>query len=78
LLSQSLEDLQKVQGLCSEMCPGSSHDVYQSISIKSEVIPDTGEEDYSVLITIPRIKAEPEVSCFSVWLISQIHVSLVL
>jgi hypothetical protein len=78
LFLQSLADLEKAQGLCSEICPASSHVAYQSVSIKAEVISDAEEEEYSALITIPRINAKPEVSCLSVGWISQIQASLVL
>jgi hypothetical protein len=66
IVLQNLVDLEKVQGLCGEMCPASSHDVYQAISVKSEVFSDAEEEKYPVLISFPGIKAEPEVSCVSV------------
>jgi hypothetical protein len=75
---QNLADLEKGQGLCSEICPASSHDAYEAVSIKAEESSDVEEEEYPVPITFPRIKAEPEVSCVSVRWISQIQVSLLL
>jgi hypothetical protein len=74
---QNLVDLEKVQGLCSKMCPGFCCDAYQAVSIKAEVFSDA-EKEYPVRITFPGIKAEPEVSCFSIRGISHIEVSLVL
>ncbi|XP_033609347.1 zinc finger protein 271-like [Cryptotermes secundus] len=56
----SLMDIERVRGLCSEICPSSSHDAYPPIGIKAEVISDEEEEEYSVLITIPRIEVKPE------------------
>jgi hypothetical protein len=75
---QNLADLEKGQGLCSEMCPASSCDGYQAVAIKAEVFSNAEEEEYPVRITFPRIKAEPEVSCVSIRWISQIQISLVL
>jgi hypothetical protein len=75
---QNLADLEKGQGLCSEICPASSHDAYEAISIKAEVFSDAEGEEYPVPIKFPGIKAEPEVSCISVRWISQVQVSLVL
>jgi hypothetical protein len=63
---QNLGDLEKVHSLCSAICPSSSCDAYQAVSIKAEVFSDTEEEEYPVPIIFPRIKAEPEVSCVSV------------
>jgi hypothetical protein len=63
---QNLADSEKVQGLCSEICPASSCDVYQAISIKAEVFSDAEEEVYHIPITFTGIKVEPEVSCLSV------------
>jgi hypothetical protein len=62
---QDLVNLEKVRGLCSEICPTSSHDTYQAIIIKDEVFSDA-EEEYSIPITFPGMKVEPEVSCVSV------------
>jgi hypothetical protein len=74
---QNLADLQKVQGLCSEICPASSRDAYQATSTKAKVFPHSEEEEYPVPVTYPGIKAEPKVSCVHVGWISQIQVSLV-
>jgi hypothetical protein len=62
---QNLADSEKVQGLCCEICPASSCDIYQAITIKAEVCSEA-EEVYPVPITFAGIKAEPEVSCHSV------------
>jgi hypothetical protein len=78
VLLQDLTDLEKVRDLHSEMCPASSCDAYQAVTIKTEVFSNAEEENYPVRITFPGIKAEPEVSCVSVRWISQIQVSLVL
>jgi hypothetical protein len=64
---QDLVDLKKVQSLCSEICPVSSHDAYQTTSLKAEVFSVAEEEEeYSIPITYPGINVEPEVSCVSV------------
>jgi hypothetical protein len=63
---QNPADLEKVQGLHSEICPASSHDAYQAISIKAEVPSEAEAEEDPLAITFPGgIKAEPEVSCVS-------------
>jgi hypothetical protein len=69
---QKLTDSENVQGPCTKICPASSHDVYQAISIKAEVLSDVEEED-PVPITFPGIKAEPEVSCFSMSTLGGFH-----
>jgi hypothetical protein len=75
---QNLADLEEGQGRCSEICPVSSHDAYEAISIKAEELSDAEEGEYPVPITFPGINAKPEVSCISVRWISQIQVSCVL
>jgi hypothetical protein len=60
---QNIPDLEKVRGLYSEICPASSHEAYQAVSIKAEVFSDAEEEEYPVPITFAGIKAEPKVSC---------------
>jgi hypothetical protein len=62
-----------VRGLCTEMCPASSHDAYQDIGIKAEVLSDVEEEEDPVPITFPEVKAEPEVSCVSVSVLGRFH-----
>jgi hypothetical protein len=62
---QNPADLERiyVQGLCTEICPASSYDVYQAINIKAEVQSDTEAEEDPLAITFRGgIKAEPEVS----------------
>jgi hypothetical protein len=69
-------DLERVyiRGLCSEICPAASHDAYQAISIKSEVPSDAEAEEDPLAIPFPAgIKAEPEVSCVSVSMLSRFH-----
>jgi hypothetical protein len=69
-----LLDLQKpadmemlhVRGLCCEICPASSQEAYQAISVKAEVPSDAEAEEDPIAVTSPEIKAEPEVSCVSV------------
>jgi hypothetical protein len=55
-----------VQGLCTEVCPASSHDICQSLSIKAEVLSGEEEEEDPLAISFPEIKAEPEVSYVTV------------
>jgi hypothetical protein len=59
------------------MCPASSRDRFQAVSIKAEILSDVEEEEYPVRITFPGIKADPEVSCDFIRWISQKQVSLV-
>jgi hypothetical protein len=63
-------DLLKVElGSCSETCPTSSHDVNDITSVKVEEMTDIQEEDKEedlVLVRLPKIKSELEVSCMSV------------
>jgi hypothetical protein len=74
VVSQNLTDAETAQGLCTEMCPVSSHDAYQAISIKAEVLSDLEEEEEDPLaVTLPIIKAEPEVSCVSGSMLSGFH-----
>jgi hypothetical protein len=78
---QNPTDLEKVQGLPSEICPASSHDAYPAVSIKAEIFSDAEEEEYPVPLTFVGIKVEPEVSCVSqcpCCAIPQAQVSLVL
>jgi hypothetical protein len=67
--SQNPADLEGVHvgGLRGEICPASSHDAYQDISIKAEAPSDAEAEEDPLAITFPGIKAEPEVSCVSVF-----------
>jgi hypothetical protein len=62
---QNLADSEEAQGLCSEICPSSSCEAYQAVTIKTEVFSDAEEEEYPIPITFAGIKAEPEVSCLS-------------
>jgi hypothetical protein len=70
---QNLDDSENVRSLCSETCPASSHDAYQAINIKAEVLSDVEEEEDPLAVTSPGIKAEPEVSCVSVTMLGGFH-----
>jgi hypothetical protein len=60
---QNPTDSENVRGLCTEICPKSSHNTYQAINIKAEVLSDVEEEEDPLAKTFPGgIKAEPEVS----------------
>jgi hypothetical protein len=62
-------DFLKVEpGSDSETCPASSHDENQLTDIKVEEASDTQEVEDPLLITLPGIKVECEVSCTSVCL----------
>jgi hypothetical protein len=62
VILQNSMDLLKVEpGLSSETCP-TSHDGDQVINIKVEGAPDTQEVEDPLLITLPEIKSEYEVS----------------
>ncbi|XP_023709223.1 zinc finger protein 333-like [Cryptotermes secundus] len=54
-------DLGKVQDMCNEIYPASSHDAYPAVSMKTEVYSDQEEEEYPVPLTFVGIKGEPEV-----------------
>ncbi|XP_023713767.1 uncharacterized protein LOC111867818 isoform X2 [Cryptotermes secundus] len=60
--SENPADLERVQvrGPCGELCPASSHDTDQDISIKAEVLSDAEAEEDPLTIPFPGIKAEPE------------------
>jgi hypothetical protein len=66
IVLQDLTDLEKVRSPHSEICPESSHDAYQAISIKVEKLSDAEDEEDPDPVTLPGIKLEPEVSCVSV------------
>jgi hypothetical protein len=65
VVSQNPTNSENVRDLCTEICSAPSHDAYQAISIKAEVLSDGEEEEYPVPVIYPGIKAEPEVSCVS-------------
>jgi hypothetical protein len=79
---QNPTDSENVQGLCSEICPASSHAAYEAVSIKAEVLSDikaeelsdAEEEDYPVPVTLPGIKTEPEVSRVSMSMLGIFHI----
>jgi hypothetical protein len=62
-----------VRGLCCEICPASSEDAHEANSIKAEAPSDAEAEEDSLALTYPEIKAEPEVSCFSVSMSGEFH-----
>jgi hypothetical protein len=70
---QDLTDLEKVHSPHREICPASSHDAYQAISIKAEKLSDVEDEDVPAPVTFIAIKAEPEVSCVSVSMLGGFH-----
>jgi hypothetical protein len=70
---QDVTGLEKVQGLCGEIYTASSHDVSHAVIIKTEEFSDAEEVEEPVPVTFPGIKAEPEVSCVSVSMLSWFH-----
>jgi hypothetical protein len=63
-----------VRGQCGGICPASSHDADQGISIKVEVPSDAEAEEDLPAITFPGgIKADPEVSCVPVLMLGGFH-----
>jgi hypothetical protein len=69
VILQNLAKSEKKRGLCREICPASSQDAYQAISVKVEVPPDAEAEEDPLAITAPGLKAERDVSCVSVSLL---------
>jgi hypothetical protein len=56
-------DLEKdVPGLCSEVCPPSSHEGNGGIRIKTEEVSYVEQEEDPVPVSLPGIKSEREVS----------------
>jgi hypothetical protein len=51
-------------GSCTETCPTSSHNIFQTINIKVEEVSDVEEEEDPLPISFPVVEAEHEVSCF--------------
>jgi hypothetical protein len=67
LVLQNYTDLgNAVPGPCAETC-ATSHDATQAMNIKSEEVSDPGEQEDPVQITVLKIRAEPEVSCMSLY-----------
>jgi hypothetical protein len=56
----------EVQDPCGETNP-TSRDASQAINIKVEEVSDAEEEACPVPISFPKIKAEPEVRCMSLY-----------
>jgi hypothetical protein len=73
MVLQNPTDSENVRGLCTEICPPSSHDAYQAIGIKAEVLSDAEEEECPGPITFPVIKVEPEVSCVTLCMLGAFH-----
>jgi hypothetical protein len=55
------------------LCPASSHDADQDISMKAEVLSDAEAEEDPLAVTFPGIKAEPEVSWVPVFMLGVFH-----
>jgi hypothetical protein len=55
-----------VPGPCAETCTA-SHDATQAMNIKAEEVSDADEKRDPVRVTLPKMKAEPEVSCMSLY-----------
>jgi hypothetical protein len=67
MVLQNYTDLgNAVPGPCGETCT-TSHDATQAMNIKAEEVSDAGEQEDPVQITVLKIKAEPEVSCMSLY-----------
>jgi hypothetical protein len=56
----------EVQDPCDESNP-TSHEASRAINIKDEEVSDAEEEAGPVPISFPKIKAEPEVRCMSLY-----------
>jgi hypothetical protein len=70
MVLQNCMDFLKIEpSSISETCPVSSHDGNLFTDIKVEKASDTQEVEDPLLITLPGIKAEHEVSCMSVCLL---------
>jgi hypothetical protein len=70
---QNPTDSENIQDLCTEICPAPSHDAYQAVSIKTEVLSDVEEEEDPVSMALSGIKAEPQVSCVSSSMLGGFH-----
>jgi hypothetical protein len=66
ILQDSMDLLEVTHRSCSEICTTSSHDVNEITDIKVEEASDTQEVEDPLLITLPVIKDDHEVSCMSV------------
>jgi hypothetical protein len=66
-LLQNVTSSEKVQGPHIETCPASSRDACYSFNVKTEEVSDLEEEEYLAPVPFLGIKAEPEVSCVSVY-----------
>jgi hypothetical protein len=73
MVLQNFMDLLKVEtGVCSETCPTSSHVGSEVISVKVEEVTDTQEEEDPLLIRLPDINSEHEVSCMFISILGHI------
>jgi hypothetical protein len=70
---QNLTDLEKARSPHREICPASTDDAYQPISIKAEKLSDAEDDEDPAPMTFVGIKAEPEVSCVSVSILGGFH-----
>jgi hypothetical protein len=67
MVLQNYTNLEKVVlSPCGETYPVSD-DADQAMNIKAEEVSDIDEEEDPVPVTFPKIKAEPEVSCMSLY-----------
>jgi hypothetical protein len=66
VLQNHTDSAMEVWDPCGEPNP-TSGDASQAISIKVEEVSDAEEEAGPVQITFPKIKAEPEVRCLSLY-----------
>jgi hypothetical protein len=70
MVLQNCMDFLKIElGSITDTCPMSFHDGNQIADIKVEEASDTQEVEDPLLITLPEIKVEHEVSCMSVCLL---------
>jgi hypothetical protein len=67
MVLQNYKDLgNTVPGPCAETGT-TSYDATQAMNIKAEEVSDADEKEDPLQTTFPNIKAEPEVSCMSLY-----------
>jgi hypothetical protein len=71
IVLQDLMDFEKIQGQHIEICPATSQDAYQAISIKHEAFSDAEEEHNSDETLLRMVK--PEVSSVSISILGRFH-----
>jgi hypothetical protein len=64
-LQNDMDIEQDLPGLCTEICPLSSYDACQLVSVKVEDVSDNEEETVPMPVSWHSVKAECEVSCMS-------------